>query len=1031
MVDVMEPPRGSENQSYRAGCDAGTVVPSLHIVSQSTNVEFLCWDDSLVVTHNQDFDISCDPDLSTQAGIGYIFYNCPPTINGPDVTTIGTDPCVNTTPPPPTGPFWIFTDDTDFSGNTTFWNGLNMGTSLQQFFNNGDPLELWFAPVTVDNFANRTYENGGPCVNANVNDAFRVVYLNSIQGLNPNVSSTGGVCSGSFIMDGGLPEFDGSNYSNIRVSLWGNPGVTGTITGGPYTHGDLVNFTVPQPGLYNVIIEDGVSCEALFTMDMQCAPAVELTFPTQTVVNVGDQFCIDVTVANWDSIITMQYSIIWDNSIIRLDNAVEVNLPIIDSNFGFPPVNGTIGYLGVADDIDFGYSLPDGSLLFSLCFTALAPGCSNLMFGDSPTPIGFAIADANTCIIPIDFMQNAGKVLVNGSAFSVIDTTIFNVSCTNSVDPNPTDNVNPNMDGAIALVITGGTAPYTFTWSNGTINSTGSQTDTVRNLTCAQYQVTITDSSMPPSPPIIQTHSISCPSSAASLAFGNTMQVSCNNLSADPITCDGVAQVTVNGGTSTSGNYTITWLANGLTDVNSTSTNTFLCSGWNGAQAVDDNGCIFIDSVNIGAPTPVVLSMDQEVGPTCSGDSNGLITVSASGGTSSTGSYAFAWEHGAMSAMITNLMSGDYIVTVTDDNMCTATDTIMLMEADPLIAGIDNTISTDSVTCNGGTNGFVSVLASGGNSGAFTYAWQPAVSTTNTAANLGAGLYTVTIQDTRGCVDIVNHQIFEPTVLNAVIPDPVDPACFGDETFIKVTNANGGNGGPYFFAVDNGIRLPITDSIPVIAGPHLVTVFDNESCIFEVPKNINDGSQVQVDVGPDITIELGDNGVIRGFVNSTGGNTIVGSQWDTSIPTNFVCRDTQLCLEIIVDPIESVFFTLTVTDDQGCVGQDEVFVEVNNRRNVFVPNAFSPNGDGRNDVFRVFTGLGVDQINYMRIFDRWGNLMYEVVDVPPSNSDADSRGWDGKYRGDKMNSGVYVYLIEVQFIDGRTLLYRGDVTLAR
>jgi gliding motility-associated-like protein len=95
------------------------------------------------------------------------------------------------------------------------------------------------------------------------------------------------------------------------------------------------------------------------------------------------------------------------------------------------------------------------------------------------------------------------------------------------------------------------------------------------------------------------------------------------------------------------------------------------------------------------------------------------------------------------------------------------------------------------------------------------------------------------------------------------------------------------------------------------------------------------------------------------------------------------------------------------------------------------PNAFIPgNVKGLNDHFNLNIGRGVEIVNYMRIFDRWGNLMYQRESFIPNNNDF-AEGWDGKYKGQIVQNGVYVYLIEVKFLDGRVLLYRGDVSVLR
>ena len=100
-------------------------------------------------------------------------------------------------------------------------------------------------------------------------------------------------------------------------------------------------------------------------------------------------------------------------------------------------------------------------------------------------------------------------------------------------------------------------------------------------------------------------------------------------------------------------------------------------------------------------------------------------------------------------------------------------------------------------------------------------------------------------------------------------------------------------------------------------------------------------------------------------------------------------------------------------------------------RNVYLPNVFIPgNPRGLNDHFNPLIGRGVERVNYMQVYDRWGELLYERKDFFP-NGDDFSEGWDGKYNGKFVNPGVYVYIVEARFLDGKVLLYRGDVTVVR
>nr|MBP6730809.1 gliding motility-associated C-terminal domain-containing protein [Chitinophagales bacterium] len=115
-------------------------------------------------------------------------------------------------------------------------------------------------------------------------------------------------------------------------------------------------------------------------------------------------------------------------------------------------------------------------------------------------------------------------------------------------------------------------------------------------------------------------------------------------------------------------------------------------------------------------------------------------------------------------------------------------------------------------------------------------------------------------------------------------------------------------------------------------------------------------------------------------------------------------------------------YTLTVTYNGNCKAVASTKVEVTgNNVAPFVPNAFTPNGDGMNDVFMVF-GEGISKVN-MQIFNRWGEKVFE--------SASQTSGWDGTYKGQLQNTGVFVYQITAVYLDGRTVDTNGTITLLR
>jgi len=175
---------------------------------------------------------------------------------------------------------------------------------------------------------------------------------------------------------------------------------------------------------------------------------------------------------------------------------------------------------------------------------------------------------------------------------------------------------------------------------------------------------------------------------------------------------------------------------------------------------------------------------------------------------------------------------------------------------------------------------------------------------------------------------------------------------------------------------------------------------------------------------PTYEIELGDTTYqLKPFITGAAVDTFVWFPGET-------LRDPNK-LSPFVHTFTTETYTLTVFDVNGCEGTGSITIEVDPNRNVYLPNVFKPgNSNGLNDHFYPIVGLGVEFVNYMRIYDRWGTLVYEQNDFYP-DPDNLSQGWDGRYNGDYVNPGVFVYVSEVRFLDGKVLTYRGDVTVVR
>lgn len=175
----------------------------------------------------------------------------------------------------------------------------------------------------------------------------------------------------------------------------------------------------------------------------------------------------------------------------------------------------------------------------------------------------------------------------------------------------------------------------------------------------------------------------------------------------------------------------------------------------------------------------------------------------------------------------------------------------------------------------------------------------------------------------------------------------------------------------------------------------------------------------QVDAGPDMVVATGS--VIPLPVK--GSEDIVKIEW-TPV-TGLSCFD---CLTPNATPADNITYHVKVTNQFGCTSTDDLAIKlVCDEGNVFIPNTFSPNGDGQNDVFYV-RGRGMQTIRVFRIFNRWGQLIFERSGV--SSNDI-SAGWDGRFKGVPLNPDVFVYYVEIVCDKGAVNLLKGNITLIR
>ncbi|MFT7604856.1 MAG: gliding motility-associated-like protein [Saprospiraceae bacterium] len=283
------------------------------------------------------------------------------------------------------------------------------------------------------------------------------------------------------------------------------------------------------------------------------------------------------------------------------------------------------------------------------------------------------------------------------------------------------------------------------------------------------------------------------------------------------------------------------------------------------------------------------------------------------------------------------------------------------------------------------------------------------------------GIYVDSLISSIGCDSIVTQDLtFISDAGITVVVTTVDPLCFGEATgSISIENIM--NADPPFSFFINGTSTNGDSLVSNLeAGIYEVSIIDVFGCRLETIADIVAPEEFTIGVGADQSVQLGEEVSIDPFSNYT----LSSFTWTPEVAG---CEPG--CLDFDFFPTVSQTYTLNAVSEIGCQATDDIYIEVEDVRKVFIPNIFSPNFDGTNDYFTVFADTpNVLSIQSLRVFNRWGALVFEQFDFQPNQISA---GWDGTFKNKEVDTGVYVYLIEVLFLDGKVISYAGDVALVR
>ncbi len=555
-------------------------------------------------------------------------------------------------------------------------------------------------------------------------------------------------------------------------------------------------------------------------------------------------------------------------------------------------------------------------------------------------------------------------------------------------------------DGSVEATPTGGTSPYTYLWSNG------ATTQNIFLLPAGTYTVVITDAT-------------GCTASA-STTINEPEILLAELLLPTNVNCaggnSGSIALTVTGGTEP---YEFDW--DNAPDVQNP---TGLEAGVYTVFITDANGCTALQSTVLTAPPPLALSSNSII-VDCSNSVNGGIDLTVEGGTPP---YNYLWNNGATAEDPVSLSSGTYDVVVTDNNGCTATISEEVIAPESILLSVSSVSDFNgfNLSCSDSEDGSATVLATGGTS-PFSYNWTNGA-TEATANDLAAGIYSVVATDANGCTDEAEVILEAPaaTFASAITQDVT---CFGDTNGAIFIDNLEGEASPFLFSLDGGDfgQSGLFGNLPV--GDYELIIQDANGCETIVPDlNVNGPSELKVNIielGGEEDRRLGDSLQLAVQLNVDTADLV---QFGWTAGQFWMDEGCDSCSVRWIYPMETTLYGYEIVDETGCIGRGEWLVNVKKDRAVYIPTAFSPNGDGVNDRFFINAGQEVDRINYFKIYNRWGAAVFELSDFLANDPD---NGWDGRFKGDFINNAAFAYHAEVLFKDGRVELVRGEVTVMR
>jgi gliding motility-associated-like protein len=543
-----------------------------------------------------------------------------------------------------------------------------------------------------------------------------------------------------------------------------------------------------------------------------------------------------------------------------------------------------------------------------------------------------------------------------------------------------------------------GIEDYTYLWeviSGPAVLSDDSQ-PSISNIPAGEYRFTITDQI---GCFVVDSALVTQPDSLWALTDTsdfNGYAISCFNGS------NGMISITPSGGTRP---YNYTWSEGGsATDTVVTN----LSEGSYNVLITDPNACANTYVWTLEHPDTILLNPDPADLVECYGGTD-TIHLNPSGGV---GGFSYVWEGVAGDSILSDVPEGYYDVIVEDANNCVVTDSIYLPQRSRILLAISPTTyyNNTQISCYGESDGAFVLDISGGNDLSYDFQWidRPGDDNQYSLTNIPAGVYPLQGVDASGCEFDTSFTISEPSQLQLLDPITViDPSCSGfNDGSIQLIPSGGTpylEGSAYLFTWTGypGMNTRILEELK--EGNYNVRLSDANNCILDTTIILNEPDPISYSYEVEMT-ECPDETTGSITINSVDGGT-----W----PLTLYINDEEVFSNILED-LGVGEYVVFISDNSRsiCTLEDTLFVEAEIASCLYPPTAFTPNGDGANDVWVLDEDEDGSNDMYLypnaelTIFNRWGEIVYYTNDVA-------GKPWDGTYRGRDLPVDSYHWVLDL------------------